>query len=419
MTDQINDAEFGPVVAPQLISQLPGSWTREHLKSRLYSYFGDADRLALVVGADETIDVDWALVYGLSECAGRQLHLVLPADRAFATRQRIPWLTDVARPVIWLHDNGHVEAAATRTRRDTVQAVRAWAKARSNGGGPKGELTQASTPAYLGDAGQRITILVEWATSHPQLDASHVSGTRSWHCAGQKVLSVEHGHGILRIRAGIHDSQRAKNADLVLAPDGTLTDAQLQTLVEGVEAGIQARLTPSGAYRKPDEHWLQSVLRRYPSLVGVESPALREVPAWRPAGVDGHFGRGYLDLLGLDGHGDIRLVEAKLAKSTDDKTFLQGLDYHVWATAYRDAIAEKLSAPRDAQLRLHYVVGAVGGDKRLLPPRTTKYAYALDTDAVPYRFHVVTGWHTQTPDERITLDAKPYPDCAIPTIEVT
>jgi hypothetical protein len=37
-------------------------------------------------------------------------------------------------------------------------------------------------------------------------------------------------------------------------------------------------------------------------------------------------------------------VEAKLAKSSDDMTLMQGIDYHVWAHAYRDALAEKLSA---------------------------------------------------------------------------
>lgn len=417
MTEQTNRPEFDPVVAPGLIAQLPGDWARESHRSRRFSYFGDAGRFALVVACDVGVDVDWALVYGLSESAGRRLHLVLPADHAFGTLQRAPWLTEHARPVIWLHDNDHVEPAEARTRRATVDAVRAWAKSRSSGAGPKAELTAASTPAYLGDAGERVVELVEWATSNPQLDASHVSGTRSWHCAGQKVLSVEHGHGIVRIRAGIHDNSRAKNPDLTLAPGQSLTDPELTALIASVEVGIQARLTPAGAYRKADEHWLQSVLRRYPSLVGVESPALREVPAWRPAGADGDFGRGYLDLLGLDGHGDIRLVEAKLAKSTDDKSLLQGLDYHVWATAYRDAIAEKLSAPRNAKLRLHYVVGAVGGDQRLLPPRTVKYAHALDTTAVPYRFHVVTGWQTQTPDARLSLHTMSAPDSTIPTIE--
>jgi hypothetical protein len=409
-------ADFDSVVAPQLIAQLPGSWTQEKLRSRLFSYFGDADRLAIVVG-DQVNDVDWALVYGLSESGKRRLHLVLPSDRAFATRQRAPWLTDSARPVIWLHANGYIERAGERSRRDTVDAVNQWAKERSNGSGPKAELAQASTPAYLGRAGARITALVEWATADPQLDASHVSGTRSWHCVGQKVLSIEHGHGTLRICAGIHDGRRAKNPDLVLTADESLTELELSELIAGVEAGMQARLAPTGVYHKPDEHWLQSVLRRNPSLVGVETPALREVPAWRPAGTDGHFGRGYLDLLGLDGQGDIRLVEAKLAKSTDDQTLLQGLDYHVWATAYRTAIADKLSAPRKAQLRLHYAIGTVGGDKRLLPPRIAKYANALDTRAVPYQFHRVSGWHTQTSDKRSSLEAKPSPDCTIPTIE--
>jgi hypothetical protein len=51
----------------------------------------------------------------------------------------------------------------------------------------------------LGQAGARITALVEWATAHPQLDASYVSGTRSWHRVGQKVLSIEHPALVTRV----------------------------------------------------------------------------------------------------------------------------------------------------------------------------------------------------------------------------
>ena len=47
----------------------------------------------------------------------------------------------------------------------------------------------------------------------------------------------------------------------------------------------------------------------------------------------------------------------------------QGIDYYVWAHAYRDALAEKLSAPNGAELRLHFVIGMVGGGKKLFHPR--------------------------------------------------
>ena len=404
--------------AQALVSKLPSAQALmiEHHRSKLYSYYGDAERFVLVAGDElDSKEASWALLYGLSERNHRKLVLVLPEGEAFATRQRAPWLTTVARPEIWLHANGSIERAAPWSRQDTIDKVTAWAESRpvsSKPPGPEAEFKEASTPAHLGDDSDRVRALAEWATIHPQLDASHVQGSRSWHCAGQKVLTLENRHHVIMIRAGIHDKARTANPDVILKAGSVLNQQQLEALQLAVLDGIQDRL--AGDFRKPDEHWLQSVLRRNPSVVGVEAPALREVPAWRPSGPDGQFGRGFLDLLGLDGHGDIRLVEAKLAKSTDDMTLMQGLDYHVWARAYERAIRNKLSAPERARLRLHYVVGVAHRNPRLLPTRVYKYAESLDTTAVPFHFHVVRGWDTLVPDDRPTLKPQLWPENALP-----
>ena len=220
----------------------------------------------------------------------------------------------------------------------------------------------------------------------------------------------------MQVRAGIHDKQRMSAPDESVAPGRALTPGQVAVLQQNVASAIAARIEPGGQYRKPDEHWFQSVLRRDPSLVGVESPALREVPAWRPAGAAGSFGRGFIDLLGLDGHGDIRIVEAKLANSTDDMTLMQGIDYHVWALAYRDALTEKRSAPNGAQLRLHFVIGMVGGDKKLFHPRLAHYASCVDSTAIPFQFHTVRGWHTKAPSSRQEINTQSFPDGEIPTV---
>ena len=55
-------------------------------------------------------------------------------------------------------------------------------------------------------------------------------------------------------------------------------------------------------------------------------------------------GRGYIDLLGIDGHGDVRIVETKIADNRDDLLILQGLDYYVWAKAYRQVLLARLGA---------------------------------------------------------------------------
>lgn len=413
----------GLTTAKHLIGQLPhaSDLVPTKLPSTLYHYFTDGDRLVVVAGeAATTKHAGWALVYGLSELSKRpehQLVLVLPAAHAFSTAQRVPWLKPEAQPEVWVHEHGYLEPVHILSRDQTVENVLIWAEMFTKSAkapGPETELTKASTPYHLGEHSECVAALVEWATSHPQLDASHLQTARVWHCAGQRVLSIQHQAGAITIRAGIHDSAQMANPDVILTPGQVLSEDQLVELQKQAAGGIAERL--GGLYLKPDEHWLQSVIRRNPSLVGVESPALREVPAWRPSGAPGTFGRGFLDLLGLDGHGDIRLVEAKLAKSNDDMTLMQGLDYHVWAQAYQHAIRQKLSAPKKARIRLHYAVGVKPGDPQLLPTRVYQYAHALDTEAVPFRVHVMAGWDTLKPDPRTKLATRPWSESELPTL---
>ena len=97
-------------VAPGLARQPPGQLTDEHHRSKVLSYFGDSNRLVLIASA-QSEHAAWALVYGLAERASRRLVLVLPHDAAFATMQRVPWLTEESRPEIWLY-----QAAPCRMR---------------------------------------------------------------------------------------------------------------------------------------------------------------------------------------------------------------------------------------------------------------------------------------------------------------
>jgi hypothetical protein len=171
---------FKVEVAPGLARQLPGQLTVEHHRSKIFSYFGDSNRLVLIAGA-QSGHAAWALVYGLAERESRHLVLVLPHDAAFATMQRIPWLTAESRPEIWLYQDGALQDAPVpeRSRPDTIEAVRGHASKKSNGAGPAGELRAASTPKYLGEQSAEVRQLVEWATSCPQLDAAHNRSTRS------------------------------------------------------------------------------------------------------------------------------------------------------------------------------------------------------------------------------------------------
>jgi hypothetical protein len=194
----------------------------------------------------------------------------------------------------------------------------------------------AATGLHLGAGSGAVDVLVEWATRDVRLDAAHRQSERSWHVMGQRVLSIRRSRTGLRVLGGVHGSTDDRAPVTVDLPSGEgLPESDRAVLQRAVEDAIGRRTGPDGGLHRPDEHWLQAVLRRRPGLVGIEQPALREVPAWRPRDTPTAWRRGYVDLIGLDGHGDVCIVETKLATNDDALFVLQGIDYPTWATAYR------------------------------------------------------------------------------------
>jgi hypothetical protein len=141
------------------------------------------------------------------------------------------------------------------------------------------------------------------------------------------------------------------------------------------------------------------VIRRDPSLVGVDQPALRELPAWRPTGEANEWGRGYIDLIGVDGHGDIRVVETKIADNKDALLVLQGLDYYVWTLAYRDVLLGRLGASTKADIEIHFVIGADQNDSVTLSPYTASQALGL-SEEIPWHFQHVYDWYGDPSENR-------------------
>ena len=384
-------AAFNDVAAPSIARQLdlPAPAVGAGYSKR-FAFFADAHRLAVVAGAQEGDDVELALAHGVRHAKGRALTLVLPEGHTNATAQRAPWLRESARPTIFVHrDGAHIEQLIGLTQRGSIAALSEPRQGQS----PTDELASATSPASLGKATDGVWGLVEWATTSPVLDAGHRSGERSWHYAGQRVLSISRIKRGVSIVAGIHYSGANKPAAVLLNDGESLsTDALmgLQSLV--LDAIEQRKGTGPKAIHRPDEHWLQAILRRNPHVVGIEQPALRELPAWRPHDSTRRWGRGFVDLLGLDGHGAIRIIETKLATNSDDLLVLQGLDYFVWASAYLEVLRSRLGAAKSADLEIHYVLGANPIDGSIkLSPCTSALAAALD-DTVPWRFQVVHDW---------------------------
>jgi hypothetical protein len=365
--------------------------------SSYFTYFEDDTRFVMICDDSEARGADHGLAYGMTWRGDKRLVLVLPERYAFPTLQRVPWFTTATRPEVWLHDGKTANLAPAVTPKDTIDELTKRLKPGQSLGD---ELHDAATPKHLGDKSEAVDDLVEWATKHKDLDASHRRGERAWQFMGRKVLAITGGGS--GVKAGIDYKHVDDDSALLPIPiptTGKIDGAVCTQAQEYVEKAIAVRLKDKAG----DEHWLQAVIRRDPSLVGVEQPAIRELPAWRPAspskgGVQ-KWGRGYLDLIGVDGHGDIRLIETKLEKNPDDFLILQGLDYYVWARAYEQVIRTRLSAPDRARLKLHYVIGAKAGKDVHLSPYAAAQAEALDTKEVDWRFQVVCDWF-QDPRER-------------------
>jgi hypothetical protein len=200
----------------------------------------------------------------------------------------------------------------------------------------------------------------------------------------------------LSVIAGIHYSKPGERPKpLLLTSAEGLTASALAKVKAAVDEAVALRLEKDQKFHKPDEHWLQAVLRRDPELVGIEPPALREVPAWRPkttgaASPSAAWGRGFIDLVGLDAHAEMRLVETKLASNNDEMFILQGLDYYVWAQVYAEALRARLGAAHKAEAVVHFVVGA---DPSTASAKVSQFAPALaDSLDVPWRAQVVQDW---------------------------
>jgi hypothetical protein len=382
--------KFNATVAPYLAAQVATSSRWDGSGSARFAYFADEEQFVVVAGAQEKEHVDLALVYGETYRHHRRLVLVLPDGYAFPTLQRSAWLHAGARPEIYLHAGDSVSQCAVPDARKTIEELSDRLKPRES---LHEELRRAATPMHLGNDGPAVFDLAEWATQNSHLDPSHRKSERAWHCMGQKVLSIRRESGGLRIRGGIHDSAGGKEPKGTLIPKGTQLPAEQRNGIQRrVEEGIAARLR--GQYRRRDEHWLQAVIRHDPTVVGIEQPALREVPAWRPVakGKTKAWHRGFIDLVGVDGHGDIRIVETKLATNRDDLLIFQGLDYYIWAHAYDAAIRERLGAPKKSKIVLHYVLGASADAGSELSKFAPAQANALAPE-VEWRFQVVSDWY--------------------------
>lgn len=406
-------ARFAAEQAPALIEQLGigRRWAPRPASSKRFACFESANHVALVASEREGKGVDLALAYGLSDRGDKRLVLVLPSGWEHPTLQRAAWLRPREQPEVFAHHDGQVLNREIPTRDGARQKVEQDAPQVES---PADDLRMASTPVHYGSRTELVDALVQELTEDRRLDPGHRKGERGWHYAGQRVLSITGTSDGLRVRAGIHTkASDAASIQVTVGKGAGLTARQL----EGIRGAIDSAIEQRGPGRRypPDEHWLQATIRRDPSMVGIEHPGLREVPAWRPKGGAGRqWTRGFIDLLGLDGHGDIQIVETKLARNLDPLFVLQGLDYYAWAKAFEEPLRPKLSAPKKARLRIRYVVGVdgAGQDGEVVSRFAEAQARAIDA-SVPWRFMTVRGWG-RPPGEASKVESTLYGEGEVP-----
>jgi hypothetical protein len=377
--------KFNRSVAPEVARQLGFPTQPVDGSSARFACFQDDDRLLVVAGLQEARKIDLALSYGLTDRGSRRLTLALPTGHSFATHQRAAWLTDEARPMLVEHLDGVVRPLEAPSRDRSVAAVR-----RRAGDDPEKEYAASASPLCLSSGADLVASMSDVAAAF-DLDSAHRQSELAWHYRGQRVLSLRTARGGVALRAGIHYSDDKRPAPLVKRQGEQLQEAELALLRDQIQRAVGVRRSSEDKQiHRPDEHWLQSILRRRPELLGLTA-AEREAPAFRPGGAANTWSRGYVDLLGVDAEGAVHVVETKTGSNADPLFVLQGLDYYVWARAYGTALQSWFRLSAAPEMHLDLVVGTLNGTAPHLSRFTQALLEGVSPD-VPIRFLSVTDW---------------------------
>jgi Restriction Endonuclease associating with ARP len=342
-----------------------------HALSQRMVFFADDDILSVVVGPQENQrDVDRALAYGLAHAGDRDLHLVLPGNKAYPTLARSPWIEVPLRA--WAYNDGACveqvfpapdEVLATytdllETHRHVLQERAAW-----------------------------VQRLIAWADADPDLQPTHRKSYLAWQCQGMRVLKISRTKKGLRITAGIDYSKPKSEQQPALVEDldGETSAALVHRVISKAATAMADRLDRSSVGYQ--EHLLQGLLMGRPRDLGLVAMQ-REFPSYRPPRQ-----RAYIDFLGIDAAGRIHVVETKIGN--DEMLVLQGLDYWIWATAHAESLATHFGVDATPTVTVDYVVAEpTEGD--VIGPYTAAQAEAL-AGSIPWRFHEVTDWHGAEP----------------------
>jgi hypothetical protein len=361
---------------------------RGRLSERL-CWFVAPGKLVVVAGPyRDPRDTDLALAHGLRYVAPDQvLVLVLPRaeEAARATRARAPWISVPME--LYTYDLPAIERGepvdvAPCPPMEPSQVLQQYRTPEPAGWGYGIESPQrpAEYAEMLGDKASWVAGLTAWLAEQDELAEGHTNQHLAWRCDGTIVLKMTVGRK-LTISAGIQYS-RSGRPPLTVACSDVLPDSEVKNVQGRVRAAIDE--VRGGLAERYREHQLQgAIVRQGPQVLGLIHPLKAERAAWRPY----PQGRAFLDFLGVDANGVLHIVETKVG--ADAMMVLQGLDYWIWVTANKEALAAEFELQKVTGVEVDFLIDEGKGSS--LGRYSKSQSNALE-DEVIHRFWTIGGW---------------------------
>lgn len=323
-------------------------------------------------------DAATAVAHALAWQGARELVLLLPEATVPSMMARLVYVATPLR--VWSVDD---VLTPTPAPIPAIEDVVAAASGRPLRGEPEHD---------LGAFGPWVDDLVASADRHWALATAHRGSYLSWHCAGRQVLKLTRtGAGVL-VQAGVqYQNPPAGRQPYSRTATAPLTEAERAEAEAAIAVAVADRL--AGRDDTHVEHRMQAALKRTGlpelGLVKIE----REYPAWRADKAPG-----FIDFLGLDGAGQLHIIETKIG--TDEMLVFQVLDYLSWVTAHAPAIRAELGWPAgdDSVVHIDFIVAPKTGARPepALGPYTVSQLAALRED-VAWRIHLIEDAHAGEP----------------------
>jgi len=351
--------------------------------SKRLAFYTDGRRAGIALRAGEDMTHSVALAHAVHHSDGRPLVLVLPEKAPHGSAaQCIPWLSQEI--ALWEYGKDVVPKQVKTTRKDALGRI-------------PDEVVYAAHD--LGDRTPWVTTLLDWVSSHPELEDASRQSVKAWHVEGRSVLRINRTECGLWLSAGVNYSKPrpGKTSPFATELKGPLSPDDYAFVTSLIEKAIKDRL--DGTDDENEEHRFQAWLTRNFGEVGLATRPWREFPSHR------NGSRSYIDLLGVDAANRLRVIETKLGDADD--LILQGLEYWIWTRRCADALADKVGFDLKKTPCIDYVILRDELSRSPLRAYSRSLLGRLPED-IAWRFHLATR------KGRNSYHVTSYPEGVIP-----